>query len=92
MSKTPTPPNPLPCGCAVYGRQDLRNARDDGTCLIVPWTEHHVRHCPLHAAASDLLAALKVYLNAGHKDARHAASIQAKAAIAKAQPEVSPCP
>lgn len=39
----------------------------------------------LIAAAPDLFEALKVYLNAGSKDARRAASVQAKAAIAKAE-------
>jgi hypothetical protein len=62
QKRAKTPPNPLPCGCAVYGRQDLESARDDGSCLIVPWTDHHVRHCPLHAAANDLLAACKAAL------------------------------
>lgn len=38
----------------------------------------------LIAAAPDLLAALELYLTAGHKEARREASVIAKAAIAKA--------
>lgn len=57
-----TPPNPLPCGCAAKGRQDLENAYDDGHCLRVGYKDIHVAHCPLHAAASELLAAAKKVL------------------------------
>lgn len=39
----------------------------------------------LIAAAPELLAALRVYLQAGHKEARREASAIAKAAIAKAE-------
>lgn len=39
----------------------------------------------LYAAAPELLEALKLYLMAGHKEARHQASVVAKAAIDKAE-------
>lgn len=42
----------------------------------------------LAAASPDLLEALRVYLMAGHKEARRDASVQAKAAILKATGEV----
>ena len=46
---------------------------------------HQEGNARLIAAAPDLLEALKMYLIAGHKEARRAASVVAKAAIAKAE-------
>lgn len=54
--------NPLPCGCCAMGVQDLENAVDDGHVLHVWYKGVHVVHCQMHAAAPDLLAALKACL------------------------------
>ncbi len=51
--KKKKPPNPLKCGCAAMGTPDLNwEAR-------VEYKDIHVVHCPLHAAAADLLFACK---------------------------------
>lgn len=60
--KRKPPPNPLSCGCAVYGVHDLERAVETGYSLEVPWKSLHVRHCPKHAAAGDLLAACEAML------------------------------
>lgn len=65
------PPNPLPCGCCVKAWQDLKNARETGHCLVVPWKDHHVVLCPLHAAAPKLLAACKMVLAVEEKEGVH---------------------
>lgn len=49
MSDAKHTPNPLPCGCAAALRRET---------LTVP-AHWHVRQCPLHAAAGEMLAALK---------------------------------
>jgi hypothetical protein len=50
------PPNPLPCGCGAMGRPTINW---DGTRMEYLGT--HVVHCPLHAAAPGLLAALRPF-------------------------------
>lgn len=53
-TKRKYPKNPLPCGCGAVGTPEINW---DGTRV-----EHrniHVRHCPLHAAAEDMLKALQ---------------------------------
>ena len=70
-----TTTNPLPCGCrASLSRESL----------MFPgvW---HVKQCPLHAAAADLLAACKA-MRATMYSPKSEESIMADAAIAKAEP------
>jgi hypothetical protein len=70
-------PNPLPCGCQTKWTSPF-----EGSLYVV--------HCPLHAAAADLLAALKDCLP--HIEALEGESMKsaigdaARAAIAKAEP------
>ena len=52
------PRNPLPCGCGAKGIPDL--ACD---VTFLRYKDIHVVHCPMHAAASDLYAALEWILN-----------------------------
>ncbi len=59
MKKKNLPPNPLPCGCAAMSIRDFENAFETGDYLLVPWTGHHVVHCPLHASAERMRAALE---------------------------------
>ncbi|HUX11855.1 MAG TPA: hypothetical protein VMW87_02435 [Spirochaetia bacterium] len=52
--KTKQTPNPLPCGCGAVGIRELDHgeAREQFSGI-------HIKHCPLHAAAPKLYAALK---------------------------------
>jgi hypothetical protein len=50
--------NPLPCGCRASLSRDTLTAHGN-------W---HVKHCPLHAAAADLLTALKEIRSHGDDD------------------------
>jgi hypothetical protein len=59
VRKKKFPPNPLPCGCSAVGIQDLEDAVDDGSALVVGYKNVHVVHCQLHAAAPELLEALR---------------------------------
>lgn len=45
-------PNPLPCGCRAEDETDESSPKGQLFRFVV-------KHCPLHAAAPDLLAALK---------------------------------
>ena len=51
MTTHKSPPNPLPCGCRVAGTLLLLSQEND----------LHVKLCPLHQAAAELLAALEAY-------------------------------
>lgn len=53
------PPNPLPCGCVVMGYPELEAYGSDYE-LRMKYKDQHVKHCPLHAAAPDLLAACEL--------------------------------
>ena len=86
-------PNPLPCGCGAKGTRviDVLGEQDS-------WVDVHVHHCPLHAAAADLLAALKDCADSEpcrydhndlcqeHYSRRPCRNEVARAAIAKAEP------
>jgi len=51
-------PNPLPCGCGAVGIPEL----DHGEARE-RFSSTHVRFCPLHQAAGELLEALKSLLS-----------------------------
>jgi hypothetical protein len=94
MAKKKPVPNPLPCGCGAKGTQDWDNAVDTGYSLRVGYKNIHVVHCPVHAAAPDLLAACRRGLAdlvqfielAGTGDPEtYEAVAQLRAAIAKAK-------
>ena len=71
-----TTPNPLLCGCRVV---EVTDETTDHFRMF----HFAVKQCPLHAAAPDLLAALKGMLD---KTIDHrAAFAMARAAIAKAE-------
>ena len=65
MAKKKYPPNPLPCGCGAKGIPDL-----DCMGTRIEYRDVHVVHCPLHAAAPDMLKALQELLSRGIADAR----------------------
>lgn len=69
------PPDPLPCGCRA------RAVRVEPDSLAF-----HVEHCPLHEAASEMLAALRAMLSSQpFSEAMEAAVSIARAAIARAE-------
>lgn len=68
------------------GRKVLRTVYADDKLIGVM---DRAEDATLAAAAPGLLEALKLYLMAGHKEARHQASVVAKTAIAKAEGEES---
>jgi hypothetical protein len=50
-------PNPLPCGCAIVGIQGIN--------LLGTHTESrdsHIRYCPTHAAAPELVKVLRDFV------------------------------
>ena len=51
-------PNPLPCGCAIVGvcGINISGTRSE-------YRDSHIRFCPTHAAAPDLLEALEKLLD-----------------------------
>lgn len=68
------------------GRKVLRTVYADDKLIGVM---DRPEDATLAAAAPGLLKALKLYLMAGHKEARRRASVVAKTAIAKAEGEES---
>lgn len=64
-------PNPLPCGCAAFGKGDIEAFGSSDYQLRMTYKDIHVRHCPLHASADALLAAAKAALNDGPHNANH---------------------
>ena len=96
MKRTKYPGNPLPCGCRAVGTIDL----DPFDYSRVHCKSIHVRFCPLHQAAGEILKALKAIIQllyydkeAGHFALAHPdnfptidedALMNARAAIAKA--------
>lgn len=75
-----TTPNPLLCGCWVGWRGEFHDANNLPHQAII--------HCPLHAAAADLLAACKAALEVfeEHDLDLPKTMPQVRAAIAAAEP------
>lgn len=54
--KKKRPPNPLSCGCCCVGDPEIAGFGE----LRIEYKNIHVRHCQLHTAAPDLLAACEI--------------------------------
>lgn len=73
-------PNPLPCGC-YYRQQTI--ADSESGCTV--FRGGYVVHCPLCAAAGQLLEACKAFVAAENHDGMQLAYTMARDAIAAAE-------